>query len=636
MFYPPKPTPFDCAEAWNPEALGCELGRAMLEFDASRLEEALAKDEKVSALFWSEKARRPDEFWSGIRVLAGALEAEASQSAGERWIARERMWRGLEASGWEGADSELLDALALDVIESKRAGPLSWVVSAGAFGPGFESRLEGHDNSGLVFHDLAQETPDDIEFLGLLVEHGALKDGPSRLGFSDFAARGLMKCARELARLGFEPRPVVWGRWGFGVRPASWRRGRRAGDMLCPKASAVVALLAGALIPIQGKPAPLTLIERHLDWLAARGAPFKAEPGASTELAELANPLAALSRFCAVESRSEKLLHDSFKKLCAVLVAHGAEPDSSSAFLRAELERELGHRLAHQRMTLGELGWVEDAVALGASLERHGAVLLCDVAKLPLWSVFGRAECVERLVALGAPVSDGADSCRAEDAPVACALLGGDAPLALRFLELGAPASWVGTDDGESLAHMAVAHLEDEEAAKFLSGWLVHNPRQELIDAALGPKGTTPLGLAARGGKTAAVALLLKAGACVDAREIDGSTPFALVGKEVQEGQHGEEVWLAAHALLVAGADPAARDRDGITALQRAAAYAPLSIVMDLARVHPQDFLGAGPEARSARARLQARGPSARAFLDSLVVAQAVETPGSRSTARRL
>ena len=82
--------------------------------------------------------------------------------------------------------------------------------------------------------------------------------------------------------------------------------------------------------------------------------------------------------------------------------------------------------------------------------------------------------------------------------------------------------------------------------------------RGESPDATRDACSRTPLLWAADGGNAVLVALLLAAGAHVDASDEDGSTPLlhaALCGHE-----------LAARALLAAGADAWARDSDGCCA----------------------------------------------------------------------
>ncbi|GFR44765.1 hypothetical protein Agub_g6096, partial [Astrephomene gubernaculifera] len=109
---------------------------------------------------------------------------------------------------------------------------------------------------------------------------------------------------------------------------------------------------------------------------------------------------------------------------------------------------------------------------------------------------------------------------------------------------------------GESAAHVAVRAGNMQVLAVLCAA------RAGL--AACGPRGVTPLHLAAAGGMEEAVRLLAGAGAPLEARELEGGlTPLH---SAVQAGQ-----LRAAEVLLEAGADPASPDSRGLTPLHTAA-----------------------------------------------------------------
>jgi ankyrin repeat protein len=89
----------------------------------------------------------------------------------------------------------------------------------------------------------------------------------------------------------------------------------------------------------------------------------------------------------------------------------------------------------------------------------------------------------------------------------------------------------------------------------------------EPVGAYIGPRGVTPLMLAGKGGHAEILAMLLKAGAKVDAANADifgGGGDTALhYAAEAQE----HETFLL---LLRAGADPNKKDKNGFTPMRRA------------------------------------------------------------------
>lgn len=100
--------------------------------------------------------------------------------------------------------------------------------------------------------------------------------------------------------------------------------------------------------------------------------------------------------------------------------------------------------------------------------------------------------------------------------------------------------------------------------------------------AAADPEGWTPLHYAAAGGSRALVALLLARGVRIDPRAPNGRTPLMMAAAYADEEIVDD--------LLRAGADPAARDGQGLGAA-------------DLARGGGRDWLGEKIEAAAARSR---------------------------------
>jgi len=100
--------------------------------------------------------------------------------------------------------------------------------------------------------------------------------------------------------------------------------------------------------------------------------------------------------------------------------------------------------------------------------------------------------------------------------------------------------------------------------------------------AALDPEGWTPLHYAAAGDARAIVALLLARGVRVDPRAPNGRTPLMLAASYASEDMVDQ--------LLHAGADPVARDKQGLGAV-------------DLARGGGREWLGEKIETAGARKR---------------------------------
>lgn len=140
------------------------------------------------------------------------------------------------------------------------------------------------------------------------------------------------------------------------------------------------------------------------------------------------------------------------------------------------------------------------------------------------------------------------------------------------------------TSQGESpLALAAQSGCLDCVRALIDAGAAMNHANARPADAGNG--GFTPLHEAVTEGHMAIAAALLRAGANVDARDIQGRTPLALAA-------HRPSVAVLVKLLLDRGADPRAKDHSGRTPLHEAAGSSAVAVACLLLRA------GADPSAR--------------------------------------
>lgn len=217
--------------------------------------------------------------------------------------------------------------------------------------------------------------------------------------------------------------------------------------------------------------------------------------------------------------------HNLHLEACRLLVEHGADVNAT----RTDGQTPVSTAVLHL--------WDRGGPEVVAFLRGAGAALgLDDAAKL------GDGDRIRELLA--------ADPTRPTDTALRAAAQFGQTAAGLALVEAGAHLD-LHTAAGLGLTD-AVARFLDREPA--------------LIHAARPSDGWTPLIAAAAAAQAETVELLLRRGAAVDARSTWGSTALHLVCGIFGRGRRPGEI-PAAEALLHAGADVNAKDRDGLTPL---------------------------------------------------------------------